>query len=149
MKPTGEWFTGAGDLGGAKDRIVEPTAAGTRGDDVGSAGSSRPPGQTQPKITTAKLLPPRPGGERVGPAPQLGASQKKGPQGPLLFEMTGEIDGPAFGLKGRVLRGGGATPAADGKVHVSKVRSVSTGLVSNVTISGTCNFYCVAVSIVV
>lgn len=132
-----EWYTGAGGLGGPRDRVLEAGGGGGSGEAGGSGGdgrgggaggagigSSRSPGRTQPTITPAKILP-------LGPASSEGpgTAAKKGPQGPLLFERTGAADGATgsagSGLKGRVLRGGGggggSVSSAEGNVSISKV----------------------------
>ncbi|CAM9120809.1 unnamed protein product [Ectocarpus sp. 4 AP-2014] len=131
-----EWYTGAGGLGGPKDRVVEVGggnggsghgergSGGGRGGDGSSVtgiGTSRTPGRTQPVMTPGKIVP------RGSASGEPGTVPPKGPQGPLLFERTGTTDdlggsgGP--GLKGRVLRGGGGgsgSVSADGNVSVSK-----------------------------
>ncbi|CAM9699349.1 unnamed protein product [Ectocarpus sp. 12 AP-2014] len=142
-----EWYTGAGGLGGLKDRVVEVgggsggsshgergSGGGGRGGDGSSVtgiGTSRTPGRTQPVMTPGKIVPR--GSASASSASASSASGEpgtvppKGPQGPLLFERTGTTDdvggsgGP--GLKGRVLRGGGGgsgSVSADGNVSVSK-----------------------------
>ncbi|CAM9261338.1 unnamed protein product [Ectocarpus fasciculatus] len=136
-----EWYTGAGGLGGPKDRVVEVGggnggsdhvergSGGGRGGEGGSGtgiGTTRTPGRTQPVMTPGKIVPR--GSVTASPASgEPGTVPPKGPQGPLLFERTGTTDevggsgGP--GLKGRVLRGGrggSGSASADGNVSVSK-----------------------------
>lgn len=138
-----EWYTGAGGLGGPKDRVVEVGggnggsghgergSGGGRGGDGSSVpgiGTSRTPGRTQPVMTPGKIVP-RGSATASSASGEPGTLPPKGPQGPLLFERTGTTEdmggsgGP--GLKGRVLRGGGGgsgSVSADGNVSVSKVR---------------------------
>lgn len=143
-----EWYTGAGGLGGPKDRVVEVgggnggsghgergSGGGGRGGDGSSVtgiGTSRTPGRTQPVMTPGKIVPrgsaTASSASASSASGEPGAVPPKGPQGPLLFERTGTTDdvggsgGP--GLKGRVLRGGGGgsgSVSADGNVNVSKV----------------------------
>lgn len=124
-----EWYTGAGGLGGPKDRILEAKgggggsgevdgrSGGGRGSSGTGMGSSRSPGRTQPTMTPSKILP-----SDSALSEGSGTVPKKGPQGPLLFERTGMADGAGAGLKGRVLRGGGGGSAsAEGNVSISKV----------------------------
>lgn len=94
---------------------------GGDGSKTSSIGSSKSPGQTQPVITPGKIMPP--GSEVIGSVP--GTAPRKGAQGPLLFERTGGVDSASSGpgLKGRVLRGGGAPAPAEGNVSISKVSS--------------------------
>lgn len=131
-----EWYTGAGGLGGPKDRILEARGgsngevegkSGGRGGAGAGIGSSRSPGRTQPMMTPAKILP-ADSASSEGP----GAIPKKGPQGPLLFERTGVADGPGTGLKGRVLRGGGGgggSTSTEGNVSISKVMNLEAAVV--------------------
>lgn len=140
LKGLDEWYTGAGGLGGPKDRIIEARGGGGgsgevdgrnggggggggRGSGGAGIGSSRSRGQRQPTMTPAKILP-------VDSASTEGSGtvSKNGPQGPLLFERTGGLDGAGgsggAGLKGRVLRGGGGgggSASTDGNVSISKV----------------------------
>lgn len=127
LKGAEEWYTGAGGLGGPKDRIMEARGGGSgegdgkRGGGRGSIGSFRSPTRTQPTITPGKILP-------VDSASSEGSGTvpKKGPQGPLLFERTGTVDGAGTGLKGRVLRGGGGgggSASTEGNVSISKVKT--------------------------
>lgn len=126
-----EWYTGAGGLGGPKDRILEARGGGSGSGEVdgksggvrgsGGAGiaSSRSPGRTQPTVTPAKILP-----ADSASSEGSGVVPKKGPQGPLLFERTGAADGAGAQLKGRVLRGGGGgggSVSTEGNVSISKV----------------------------
>lgn len=125
-KTSDEWYSGAGGLGGPRDRVKTATAGGG-GSGVGRGGSgvggnisnSKPPGQMQPVMTPGKIM--APGSEGVGST--TGPASKKGLQGPLLFERTGSEEGAilAPGLKGRVLRGGGVAAVSEGNVSVSKV----------------------------
>lgn len=131
-KASDNWYTGAGGLGASRDRVIEATTAGGGSDQGllgdggggagggGSIGTFKLPGRTQAVVTPGKIIPPAPeGAGRAG-----GAVSSKGLQGPLLFEREEGAKGApsATGLKGRVLRGGGATAATDGNVSVSKVR---------------------------
>lgn len=128
-KGANEWYTGAGGLGGPKDRFLETRGggggsgqvdgkgSGGRGSSSAGIGSSRSSGRTQPTITPANILP-------VDSAEGSGPVPKKGPQGPLLFERTGAADAAGAGLKGRVLRGGGGSggsASTEGNVSISKV----------------------------
>eukprot|EP00752_Nemacystus_decipiens_P004375 g3998.t2 len=93
-----EWYTGAGGLGGPKDRILEARGGGIgegdgksgggRGSTGAGMGSSRSPGRTQPSITPSTILP-----ADSASSEGSGAVPKKGLQGPLLFERTGMADG--------------------------------------------------------
>ncbi|CAB1101510.1 unnamed protein product [Ectocarpus sp. CCAP 1310/34] len=131
-----EWYTGAGGLGGPKDRVVEVgggndggghgerggggggRGGGGRGGDgsgVTGIGTSRTPGRTQPVMTPGKIVPrgsaTAPSASASSASGEPGIVPPKGPQGPLLFERTGTTDDVGGsggpGLKGRVLRGGG------------------------------------------
>lgn len=131
-----EWYTGAGGLGGPKDRVVEARGGangsdetnggssnrGGRGSSSAGIGGSKPPGQTQPVMTPGKILPL---GSASSSSEGSGNVPRKGPQGPLLFERTRNPEGTEGpGLKGRVLRGGGGgggSVASESKVSVSKV----------------------------
>lgn len=128
-----EWYTGAGGLGGPKDRVVEvrggtsgseetkegSSGGGGRSKSSAGIGSSRSPGQTQPVMTPGKILPL---GSASSSSEGSGNVPRKGPQGPLLFERRQNSDGAeGSGLQGRVLRGGGGSATSEPKVSVSKV----------------------------
>lgn len=138
-KASEEWYTGAGRLGGPRDRVIAPnpktSAAMSAG---GTAGTQRPSnsgdvsrgaGVQRNLVTTpAELLPP-PSFDGVGSPEPTTHAPKRGPQGPLLFERRGTDGTEAAtkstpGLKGRILRsggGGGGSVGAEGNVSVSKV----------------------------
>lgn len=136
-RPPEEWYTGAGKLGGPKDRIMEATIGGVAsgGDDnkgggdgcgekselhgrnvdaVGSFVTSKAPGQTQSVVTPGKIMP-------TGTVEAIQEAGKKTHQGPLLFERTSESETTSTQrLKGRALRGGAVT-GAEANISISKV----------------------------